>query len=230
MTPVTQKEIKDLTGLSKQFISRECKNGKLTMCMMDRKKMVDLDGYLTIEWLKTKKDRFSGKEKPTPIPIKDKINLDLISESNNPTGLPSPNGESKTLKEVKLEEQIEEIRIKNQIKRADLVQKKTVIKVFNKFYGIHETQFKSLGINAGPKISSIYNKANSIKTAEILKLLDRSDDKLLKSDITKIMNSGESENINNMNQTFEDLTGSILKSIQIEIDKFLKHVEDLKKI
>jgi len=142
----------------------------------------------------------------------------------------SVDGESKSLKEVKLEEQIEEIRIKNQIKRADLVQKKIVIKVFNRFYGIHETQFKSLGVNGGPKISSIYNKSNSVKTEEILKLLDKSEDKNLKSDIKKILNSGEPERINQMNQTLEDATGSILKSIQIEVDKFLKHVEELKKI
>ena len=44
------------------------------------------------------------------------------------------------------------------------------------------------------------------------------------------MNSGESERINGMNQVLEDATGSILKSIQIEIDKFLKHVEELKKV
>ena len=228
MNPVTQSEIKTLTGLSKQFISRQCAAGLLTMCMSNNKKMVDLDGHLTIEWLKTKRDRIEGKKDPI-IPISDKLNHDLLAPSNSPSGLAST-GEKKKLSDQKLVEQIEEIQIKNQIKRADLVQKKTVIKVFNRFYGIHETQLKSIGINAGPKISTVYNKSNAVKTFEILKLLEREDDKPLRTELTKVMNSGESERINSMNQILEDATGSILKSIQIEIDKFLKHVEELKKI
>lgn len=227
MNPATQKQLKELTGLSKQAVSKACAAGHITMVISNGKKMVDLDGHSTVEWLQKHPLQTAPiVNQPAPPVIKNTI---PINDSNNPSGLASI-GENKKLKDEKLEEQIEELKIKNQQKRADLVSKKLAVKVFNRFYGIHENQLKTLGISASPKISAIYNKSNSVKTNELLKFLEKEDDKDLKSEIIKILNSEESDRINSVNQTLEDSIGLILKSIQIEIDKFLKHTNDLKKI
>ena len=204
---------------------------QLTLIEVEGKKIpqIDLHGSATLEYLKKREEYLSEFEPEPPSLETPPPKTKPFGQGNNPSGLPNT-GERKKLADIKTEEQIEEIRIKNQIKRADLVQKKTAIKVFNRFYGIHETQLKSIGINAGPKISTVYNKSNAVKISEILKLLEKEDDKSLRTELTKVLNSGESERINSMNQILEDATGSILKSIQIEIDKFLKHVEELKKV
>jgi hypothetical protein len=223
MNPVTQKEIKELTGLSKQFISRECGKNKLTMCEHNGKRMVDLDGHFTIEWLRRHRPK-TNEQPPPKIPIQDKINFDLInSNSNNPSGLPGSN-ESTKLKEIKLQEQIEELRIKNQQKRGALISKKIVVKVFNRIYNIDESQFKSIGVNVSPKISAVYNNGNSEK-ADLLIAYFKENSNPEKSDIAKILNSGEPLRINEMNQILEDTTGAILKGVQREITSFLEKME-----
>ena len=231
MELISKTEFAKRIGVSGAYVYKICKAEKLTMIDdgKSKKPKIDMHGSATIEYLKKREDQQSEFEPEPPPPELPPPKTKPFGQGNNPSGLPNT-GERKKLADIKTEEQIEEIRIKNQIKRADLVQKKTVIKVFNRFYGIHETQLKSIGINAGPKISTVYNKSNAVKTSEILKLLEREDDKSLRTELTKVLNSGESERINSMNQILEDATGSILKSIQIEIDKFLKHVEELKKI
>lgn len=225
MKLVTKSQFAKIVGISSTRVGKIADQLTLVQVEGKVKPQIDLEGVATIEYRKKRELPEPTIQAETPPP---KTSPHL--PGNNLSGISNATPEEKALKDIKLEEQIEELKIKNQIKRSDLVQKKVAIKVFNKFYSIHENQLKTLGINIGPDISSIYNKSNAIKTEEIAKHLDRSEDKLLKAEINKILNSGEPERINDMNQVFEDATGSILKSIQIEIDKFLKHVEELKKV
>lgn len=139
---------------------------------------------------------------------------------------PTPDGDDKhELEKRKLQEQIKDLELKNEIKRKDLIDKKLTVMVFNKIYGIHESQFKSLGVSATPKISAIYNDANTEKTNEILELFDKTNDDEFKLEINKILSSGEEIIKTKSNEVFEDATMSILKNIQREIEKFLKTVE-----
>lgn len=236
MNPVTQREIKDLTGLSKQLISRDCNKGKLTMCMSNNKRMVDLDGHLTIEWLKLKKSRIKGAPEKKEIPIHDKIDMDLLNQpssdsGNNPSGLPST-GESKALKDIKVEEQIEQLRIKNQQSRGDLIEKLLIKKLFGKMYEIDQNEFKTINVSITPKISAVYNAANTTKTKDIIELITAETDikaskiKNLKSEINKTLEAGEPDRILEMNKILEDATGKILENIQREVDNFINMIEE----
>lgn len=236
MNPVTQAQIKKLTGLSKQFISKECKAERLTMCESNNKRMVDLDGHLTVEWLRQRSDKITKKVVPeTPID-KDKI-IDLInkpqqSSGNNPSGLSTADPDEKKLKDVKLEEQIEQLRIKNQQSRGDLIEKFQVKKLFGKMYEIDQNEFKTINVSITPKISAVYNTANTTKTKDIIELITAETDikaskiKNLKSEINKTLEAGEPDRILEMNKILEDATGKILENIQREIDGFINMIEE----
>lgn len=225
MNPATQKQIKELTGLSKQAVSKACKAGHITMVYSDGKKMVDLDGHLTVEWLKRHPAQTAPAVNQPVLPI---IKTPPQNDSSNPSGLPST-GETKKLQNEKLEEQIEDLKIKNQQKRADLIPKKLVVTVFNRIYSIDENQLKPIGVNVMPKISSVYNESNSVKAKELLEYLGKEDDKNLKSEILKILNANEDDRINECNQILEDEIGSVLKNIKREIEKLFKNMDRLGK-
>lgn len=208
MNLITQSKFKDLIGVTKQAVSQLVKSGRVTAVKKGRYNQIDLDGALTQQYLAEKQE----------------------SQADNspeiPNGITSaPVSEKRSLENDKIREQTEEIRLKIAIKRGDLVEKKLIKKVFDRIYAVDQTQFKPLGVSISPKISAVYNTGNAEKVLQILEAIGKPDDSELKAEIRKILNAGEPDRINEMNQIIEDATGVVLANIQREIDKFLEAVE-----
>ncbi len=231
MKPVTQKYIKEITGLSKQGISKACAAGHLTMCLRAGKKMVDLDGHLTAKWLAGRKKK-SKKAKPETEPIPVNPYIDDISEiepSTNPSGL-APSGaafdpKAKNLKDEKVRLQNEKIQLEIDQKRGDLIEKKLVVSTHNALAGIDENQLKSLNVIIGPKIDSVYTRGYSSSINKILDLLGKKEDHDLKTDILKILNSNSEPNKKEITEIIEDAIGKVLRNIKREFDLFLQRAD-----
>jgi len=118
-------------------------------------------------------------------------------------------------------------RIHNEKARGKLIPKILIKRVFARLYSIFENQLKGLGVSASPKISAVYNDSNKQKTKQILELIEKPDDKILASEINKILNSGEEERILEITGILEDSVMIIIRSIQREFDKFLKNIKKL---
>jgi len=217
MELVSKSQFARITGLSTSYIGKLSDQEKITLVDdgKSKKPKVDLHGALTLDFLSSRDAQSS--------PVQPKNSKDTKPTSATATVIPRT--ESAKLKEVKLEEQIEELRIKNQQKRGNLVPKNIIVKVFNRIYNIDEAQFKGMGVNVSPKISAVYNESNNDKADEILKYFDESGTHPDKDHLIKLLNSGEPLRINDMNQILEDATGAILKGIQREITKFLNMIE-----
>ena len=209
MNLIPQSKFKDLVGISKQAVSQLVKSGAVTSVKKGRYPQIDLDGALTQQYLDEKADQKAE------------------STRDYSTGISKPTqpiiGDKRSYEIEKIREQIQEIQIKNAIKRGDLVEKKLIKKVFDRLYQIDQDELKVLGVNVSPKISAVYNSSNSEKVKEILKLIDNTN-KELKSDISTIINSGETDRVTEVTQIIEDAVGFIMKSIQNEINKFLSNI------
>lgn len=223
MNPKTQSYFVKETGLSKQAISKACKAGKFTMCTVAGKDMIDLDGYLTVEWLYTHPFKNKNNEAAAQKNNEENTNEHERKPITHKTKLKYNTDETAELKRQKIREDIEKIKIDNDKKRGDLIPKILIKRLFSKLYSIDENQFKNLGVNVSPKISSIYNSSNAEKTSIIMALIDRKDEEL-KKDISKILNSGESDRILKVNSALEDATNGILLNIQRAIDMFLRQI------
>jgi len=210
MNLIPQSKFKDLVGISKQAVSQLVKSGAVTSVKKGRYPQIDLDGALTQQYLAEKQDKKTESE------------TDYSFESRPlPSIIP---GDKRSYEIEKIREQIQEIQIKNAIKRGDLVEKKLIKKVFDRLYSIDQQQLKPLGVNVSPKISAVYNVGNTEKTLQILELI-KSEDPELKNEIGRILNAGEPDRINEMNQILEDAIGVVLENVQREIAKFLESIE-----
>jgi hypothetical protein len=244
MNPISQTRLAALAGVTKQAITKVVKADppKVTIVVIDGKKKIDLDGHLTANYLKGRtptpqpenknKDKSQDKDQNKPKPGRPSDNTttpvnpyqgehNYQSPSNNPSGISNATTEAKNLKERNTELKNEELEIKISQSRGDLVEKKLSVSIFNKIYGIHENQFKSLSVKTNPKIESIYTSEYQIKTIEILEALGKTGDNDAKKEIMKILNTGESTRFRKLNEVMEDETMIILKNIQFEIDRFL---------
>jgi hypothetical protein len=208
MNLIPQSKFKDLAGITKQAVSQLVKNGTVTAVKKGRYPQIDLDGALTQQYLAEKQ---STQQDQTADGV----------QSQPATGF----NDKRSFEIQKIQEQTEEIRIKNSIKRGDLVEKKLIKKVFDRLYSIDQQQVKPLGVNVSPKISAVYNIGNTEKTLQILELIKKQDDPELKSEIGRILNAGEPDRINEINQIVEDATGNVLENVQREINKFLENIE-----
>jgi len=204
MNLITQSKFKDLVGVTKQAVSQLVQSGRVTSVKKGRYKQIDLDGALTQQYLAEKQDKQA--EPITP---------DVQSGTYN---------EKRNLEIEKIKEQTEEVRIRNSIKRGDLISKKLVKRAFDRLYSIDENQLKSLGVNASPKISTVYASVNAEKALEICAELNKQGDDETKNNIIKILSSGDSDRIAEINQILEDEIGGVLLSIQREIEKFFKEI------
>lgn len=233
MDLTTQAYLVTKTGLTKQAINKAFKANYFTTVEDKGKLKIDLDGHLTVEWLKKhpfkEKTLISKKEsKPKKIEIKSKSQQKDIPKSDTSTGSQTSRSEKKQLLEIqKLEEGNEKIRIDNGKKRGHLIPKILIERVFARLYSIFQNQLKALGISASPKISAVYNESNKTKTSQILELIEREEDKILHSEINKILNSGEEERILKTTGILEDSIMIIIRSIQREFNKFLKNIKKL---
>lgn len=171
------------------------------------------------------------KVEPPPKPPQElTIHTPDPARQTNPLGNNgSPNNKEKhELDKNRIREVTEKYRIDNEKRRGELIPKNLIKKVFARFYSIDANQFKTLGIKVSPGISSLYNSSNTEKTKNILELIGKKSDRELKKEINKILNSGESERILQMNRILEDGTGIVLGAIHRESEKFLKNIEKLK--
>ena len=211
MNLIPQSKFKDLVGISKQAVSQLVKSGAVTSVKKGRYPQIDLDGALTQQYLAEKADQ------------KAESTRDYSTDISKPT---QPIlGDKRSYEIEKIREQIQEIQIKNAIKRGDLVEKKLIKKVFDRIYSIDQQQLKPMGFNVSPKISAVYNSANAEKSIQIMELI-KSEDSELKAEIGRILNAGEPDRINEMNQIIEDATGVVLENVQREITKFLETIEN----
>ncbi len=230
MDLITQSYLVGKTGLSKQAINKAFKAGYFTTVLDQGRLKIDLDGNLTVEWLrahpfKEKTEYIIAKKEP---PKKKKTKGVEIAKRDTKVGSQQSRSEKKQLLEIqKLEEGNEKIRIDNGKKRGTLIPKKLLQKVFARLYSIHENQLKALGISASPKISAVYNESNKEKTKQILELIEKQNDKILSSEVNKILNSGEEERILKTTGILEDSIMIIIRSIKREFDKFLKNIKKL---
>jgi len=208
MNLIPQSKFKDLAGITKQAVSQLVKNGTVTAVKKGRYPQIDLDGALTQQYLAEKQ---SSQQDQTADGV----------QTQPATGF----NDKRSFEIQKIQEQTEEIRIKNSIKRGDLVEKKLIKKVFDRLYSIDQQQLKPLGVNVSPKISAVYNIGNTEKTLQILELIKKQEDPELKSEIGRILNAGEPDRINDINQIVEDATGNVLENVQREINKFLESIE-----
>ena len=208
MNLIPQSKFKDLAGITKQAVSQLVKNGTVTAVKKGRYPQIDLDGALTQQYLAEKQ---SSQQDQTADGV----------QTQPATGF----NDKRSFEIQKIQEQTEEIRIKNSIKRGDLVEKKLIKKVFDRLYSIDQQQLKPLGVNVSPKISAVYNIGNTEKTLQILELIKKQEDPELKSEIGRILNAGEPDRINEINQIVEDATGNVLENVQREINKFLESIE-----
>ena len=198
MDLITQSYLVGKTGLSKQAINKAFKLNYFTTVEDKGRLKIDLDGHLTVEWLrshlfKEKTDYKPAKKEP---PKKKKAKPEETAKRDTKAGSQTSRSEKKQLLEIqKLEEGNEKIRIDNGKKRRTLIPKILIKRVIARLYSIFENQLKALGISASPKISAVYNESNKEKTIQILELLEKQDDKILHSEINKVLNSGEEERI-----------------------------------
>jgi hypothetical protein len=241
MNPITKSAFAELAKFSRQYLNELIRDDKIILntVVLNGKEMIDLDGPETQSYLKSRnRNAYSPKKQKQEKPKK---NLKKTtkqkpqtttkkSSNNNQEGYNGTTGneEKRDLQNKKLIEDIEKVRIDNEKKRGALIPKILIQRVFSRLYSIDENQFKSLGINVSPKISSVYNSENNKKTREILTLLEKEKDAGLKKEINKILNAGESQRILEMNRILEDATGGILVAVKRELDKFLKNIEKLK--
>lgn len=233
MTPITKADLARRAGKSAQYIDKvqkkyppvidfievpHPKSGKIKI-------LVNPEGELTRKFLikclgsGTSPQKKPHAQKKTTGPI-----IEHAEESETKTWTPPTEAvqqEKHDLEKIKLKKQIEEIEIKNEIKRGELIEKKLLKRFFARMYSIDENQLKSIGIKVTPEISEIYNEENDAKTKEILKLIKKEKDKSLGQEIKKILNAGEPDRMLKTTKALENTTGTILKAIKREIDKFL---------
>lgn len=215
-------------GVKRQFISQEIKTKPYIIDMAPDprtgKAKVDLDGINTIAFLLKHKQKNQQKEQQPDQPP-----AQPPRQPANPTGYNgAPNfGTKQELEVEKLKESVEKLRIDNEKKRGSLIPKRLIKLVFGKLYSIDSNQFKTLGVSASPEISDVYNEENDQKTEEILKLFGKEEDKNLKKNISKILNSGEEARMLKTSNVLEDKTSKILKSIKRIFDDFLKNIKKL---
>ncbi len=215
MNPITKAEFARLGKFSPQFVNGELRKDPPTLdtVIHKGKEKIDLDGYKTVLFLQN----YGRNQKENTAEI---IDTAIEATTNKPK---LPSDKSELIKE-KLREDIQKVKIDNDKKRGALIPLILIKRVFNKLYSIDENQFKTLGINAAPKISTIYNSSNSEKVKSILELLEKENDSGIKKEINNILNQGESDRVIEVNKILEKATFGILKSIKREIDKFLKNV------
>ncbi len=247
MNPITQSQLRrgrtnQATGkeITKQAVSKAVSSGKLTTCDVSGKSMIDLDGHLTVEWIrshpiqaaKPAQPQTAPQTAPTipdPPPQKQQTPASayLPQAGNNPSGTAGHTGddEETNLKDENLDLKNEKLRIENSQKRGDLVLKPLTGSIFKMIYGIHENQFKSIAVKSKPKIEAAYTALYPAKADEILEALGLKPDKNQKTEILKILNIGESDRARVITEIMEDETGAILKNIQHEIDRGMKLME-----
>lgn len=206
------------------YIGKICGQEKLTLVKVPGKKVkqIDLLGVDTLEFLRGREiNNIEIENKPEPPPKKP-------GHGNNPSGISSnPDDTTKTeLEKLKIKEQTEQIKIKNEMIRGALIEKKHVVKLFAKIHEIDQNQFKTLNIKVVPKISSVYNVANDTNTKAILKIIGREDDKDLKTEIVAMLNAGEEDRILENTKILEDATGEILAAVMRETDNFIRNMDE----
>ena len=228
MELISKAEFSRVLKVSAPYVDKICKAGKVTLIQDGKKQKVDLHGSKTLKFLSSRDESGRVVAKQKPQQVKDnsiETEQTFVPSGNNPSGLPGDSEEIYGLKDTKLSEQIEKLRIENQQKRGALIDKKLVTNVFDRLAGIDENQFKSLAVRVGPRIEESLADSYDNKTTEILLLLGRESDTDLKTDIQKIMNAGASDRIRKVTEIIEEDTGSVLKNIQYEFGKFLERCE-----
>lgn len=252
MNPITQAQLRkgrtnQATGrpITKQAVSKAVSKGKLTTCEVSGRTMIDLDGHLTVEWIrshpiqasvpiqKIAKPQTEPEETHDPPPPQTPASA-YLPQGNNPSGTGDPGNLG--LKDRKTQEEILRLEIANDQKRTTLILKESVTTLFGKIHAIDTNQFKTLGPNVNQQIDSIYNETNHIKSKKIVdlfrSLLNIQGVKIeigkeTESEITKILETGSEDNKTEINRVMEDETGKILKNIQREIDDFIRANDEL---
>jgi len=236
MDLTTQAYLVTKTGLTKQAVNKAFKANYFTTVEDKGRLKIDLDGHLTVEWLKkhpfkvkTEKKIVKSESLKEPIKkTKSKPQKKDIPKADTPEGSHTSRSADKQLLELeKLEKGNTKLDIDNDKKRGHLIPKILIKRVFARLYSIFENQLKALGVSASPKISAVYNESNKTKTSQILELIERQEDKILNSEINKILNSGEEERILETTGILEDSIMIIIRSIKREFDKFLKNIRKL---
>lgn len=236
MNPITKAAFARHGGFSPQYVNEQIRKDPYLIDLVNHngKEQVDLDGDATILFLdshsKNKLKESSPKEHENTPPLKTKETkntTETVDARSEKVRKKYGTEEKHILEKQKLVENIDKLRIDNEKKRGSLIPKILIERVFSRLYSIDENQFKALGINVSPKISAVYNSANTDKTKLILGLIKKESDIELKKEINKILNAGEPDRILEMNKILEDATGGILSAIKREFDKFLKNIKKL---
>jgi hypothetical protein len=189
-----------------------------------KKKQIDLLGTATLEFLKKREvDNINLPTEDTD----NELENPRVGSSNNPSGLANQQNnikEEEPLKDKKTRKQIEELELKIEQKRGNLIEKNLTDIFFGKIYQIDSDQLKQLGSNLSPRLFRIINERNKLKTNEICELFETTD-KDLKESVESILNSGEKEVKTKIVGVFEVSVSDILKTIKEEIDNFLDLLE-----
>jgi len=132
--------------------------------------------------------------------------------------------EKHELEKRKIKLQNEDLKLKIDQKRGNLVEKNLTDILFGKMYQIDSDQLKQLGSNLSPKLFRIISERNKIKANEICELLEIKNHEV-KESIESMLNTGEKEIKTKIVGIFEEEVHSVLKSIKDEIDNFLDLLE-----
>jgi hypothetical protein len=225
---VSKSEFAKIIGVSPSRVGKITDQLTLVSVEGKVKPQIDLLGIATLKY-REKREQSQGETEPAQPDITPPPKITGIGSGNNPAShQPKPTTKS-ALEIEKLEEGNEKLRIDNEKKRGNLIPKILIKRVFSRLFSIHENQFKSLGVKITPAISAVYNDSNQQKTLEILESIGKEKDKALKSEIGKILESGEPDRILKTNGIIEDATSQILKAVQREFEKFLKNIKELGK-
>lgn len=253
MNLITKKKLSEFCRISAQAIDKFQKKVPPVIDFVDYGKTasgktrwrVEQFGELTVAFIKEQQGKNPEKQIPEVYPRTKEYNCppkpsnqpknteqEPITGKQHATSKKYDSIALAKVKYLKAEEDLEKVRIFNQQARGDLIDKELVKKLFGKMYEIDQNQFKTINVSITPKISAAYNSANTNKTNDIIELIKSETElspeksKNFKTEINKILESGEPDRILEMNKILENTTGKILENIQREVEEFIKMVEN----
>ncbi len=225
---VSQSKFATILGVSSTAVGKIKKQLTLVNVPGKKKPLIDLTGLKTIKYRQSReKEIKNNPEAFKYLDKKPKPKTNTKEEANNDSQDEDEDDDkniSYDLKQKNIKLKNEELQLKIDQKRNDLITKNLTDIFFGKMYQIDSDQLKQLGSKLSPKIFSVINERNKIKTNSICKLIE-TEDKEKKESIESILSSGEKEIKTKIVGIFEESIHSILKDIKDEIDNFLDLLE-----
>jgi len=187
---VNQSELARKKGVTRQAVKKAISEGRLPVEGSGRAARIDLNHPLTLAWLRTPstpgkalgpplsrpqgKPAEKKKAEPSPKP-KDKE----PPEENGRRGLPSNEEDLQeflqftSLKNEKLQEELNKVRLDNQKKRGELIERTLVQKFIHGIHEIDNGQWKTLGLKISSDVAAVLGIDEDEKVRSICDLIDK---------------------------------------------------------